>query len=63
MSKKPEPAFDPKHPVPFKALLPWEDLIALKQEALARRLTIGEVIGEALRARITLVDRSKEKKS
>ena len=51
--------FDPRKSVAYKARMPWEELVALKKEALERRLTIGEIILEALRNRVTFLNRSK----
>lgn len=55
------PEGDRQKLVAFKASLPWDDLVSLKQEAIARKLTIGDVIREALRARMIFNDRSKGK--
>jgi hypothetical protein len=62
-SPPPTEGYDPKRPVPFKAVLPWEDLVALKQEAILREMTIGDVILDALRSRMRLISHPSAPKS
>lgn len=54
------PATDRQRPIAFKAVLPWEDLVSLKKEAIERGMTIGDIIREALHGRMILIDKTKK---
>ena len=42
--------------VAIKMRLPYEATVALKQESIGRSLTIGEIVLEALQARVIVTD-------